>query len=396
MSAPPPPGYPVGPLPAYGPPPGYGPPPPGYGPPPPGYGPPPPGYGPPPPGYGPPPPGYGAPPGYGPPPGSPYGQAVKPGIIPLRPLTLSEIFNGAVGYVRSNPKVTLGLTALVVVVMHIITMVATLGPLAAYGRFNTDRADEISAGVVGAWLASLGGSLLVSWLGGMLLSGMLTVIVGRAVFGSTITMGETWAKIRGRLLPLLGLALLEAAVVAALVGLVVVIVAVLAAIGSAPAAVLLGFPLVLVVLALTVYLYTVVLFAPVLIVLERLPVVDAITRSFALVRNGFWRVLGIRALTYLVASVVAGAVGAPFNIVGQIIAAADTSTGVVLAGTALASVGAAIGQIITAPFNAGVIVLLYTDRRMRAEAFDLVLQTGAAGGPYAVASTDNLWLTRPA
>jgi hypothetical protein len=40
-------------------------------------------------------------------------------------------------------------------------------------------------------------------------------------------------------------------------------------------------------------------------------------------------------------------------------------------------------------------VLLYTDRRMRAEAFDLVLQTGAAGGPAAAASTDNLWLTRP-
>ena len=57
----------------------------------------------------------------------------------------------------------------------------------------------------------------------MLLSGMLTVIVGRAVFGSPITIGETWAKIRGRLLPLLGLALLEAAAVAALFGLVVVI-----------------------------------------------------------------------------------------------------------------------------------------------------------------------------
>ena len=41
-------------------------------------------------------------------------------------------------------------------------------------------------------------------------------------------------------------------------------------------------------------------------------------------------------------------------------------------------------------------MLLYTDRRMRAEAFDLVLQTGAAGGPYAAESTDNLWLTRPA
>jgi hypothetical protein len=66
-----------------------------------------------------------------------------------------------------------------------------------------------------------------------------------------------------------------------------------------------------------------------------------------------------------------------------------------LAGSTIASIGGAIGQIITAPFNAGVIVLLYTDRRMRAEAFDLVLQTGAAGGSYADASTDNLWLTRP-
>ena len=75
--------------------------------------------------------------------------------------------------------------------------------------------------------------------------------------------------------------------------------------------------------------------------------------------------------------------------------AGTASTGALLIGTTIASIGSAIGQIITAPFNAGVIVLLYTDRRMRAEAFDLVLQTGAAGGPYATESTDNLWLTRP-
>src|SRR5262249_24540483 len=160
--------------------------------------------------------------------------------------------------------------------------------------------------------------LLVTWLGSVLLSGMLTVIVGRAVFGSPITIGETWARIRGRLLPLLGLALLEAGVVAALVGLVAVIVALLAAIGNGAAAGLLGLPLLLAVISLMVYLYTVVLFAPVVIVLERLPVIDAITRSFALVRNGFWRVLGIRTLTFIVATVVANAVAAPFSIVGQV------------------------------------------------------------------------------
>jgi hypothetical protein len=41
------------------------------------------------------------------------------------------------------------------------------------------------------------------------------------------------------------------------------------------------------------------------------------------------------------------------------------------------------------------VVLQYTDRRIRAAAFDLVLQTGASYGPAASPdSTDHLWLTR--
>jgi hypothetical protein len=142
----------------------------------------------------------------------------------------------------------------------------------------------------------------------------------------------------------------------------------------------------------------VLLFAPVLIVLEWLPVVDAITRSFALVRNSFWRVLGIRLLAAIVVGVIGNAIAAPFSIVGQIMLVATASEGsitMLLVGTTLSAIGSAIGQIITSPFNAGVVVLLYTDRRMRAEAFDLVLRTGAAGGPSAAATTDNLWLTRP-
>jgi hypothetical protein len=323
--------------------------------------------------------------------------ALKPGIIPLRPLTLSDIFNGAVGFIRANPRATLGLTAMVVVVMQLISMLATFGPLAAYGRITVARSSELSGGVVGAWLGSMAAGMVVTWLGGMLLSGMLTVIVGRAVFGSPITIGETWVKIRGRLLSLLGLALLEGVAVAAVFGLVAVTIALLAVAGVPALAVLFGLPLVLAAIVALVYLYTMVLFAPVLIVLERLPVMEAITRSFRLVRGGFWRVLGIRTLTFIVASFIGNAVALPFSIAGQIllISGGAPSTGGLLLSSAIASVGSAIGQIIIAPFNAGVITLLYTDRRMRAEAFDLVLQTGAAGGPYAGVSTDNLWLTRP-
>src|SRR6267154_1661448 len=112
-----------------------GPPPPAYPPsgyPPPGYqGPPPPAYqGYPPPGY--PPPGY-PPPGYGPPPVAP---AIKPGVIPLRPLSLSDIFNGAVAYIRANPKATLGLTAIVVVTTQVLALILSVGPLAVTGELQ--------------------------------------------------------------------------------------------------------------------------------------------------------------------------------------------------------------------------------------------------------------------
>jgi hypothetical protein len=197
---------------------------------------------------------------------------------------------------------------------------------------------------------------------------------------------------------LLGLALLETVGVTALIGLVVVILVGVGAAANGAAAVLLGLVLVPLAVALMIYLYTVLMFAPVLIVLERLPVIDAITRSFALIRGGFWRVFGIRMLGAIAAGFIGNAVAAPFSVVGQIVLSGTVSNGsttMLLVGSTLTAIGGAIGQIITAPFNAGVVVLLYADRRMRAEAFDLVLQTGAAGGPAAAASTDNLWLTRP-
>ena len=409
MSAPPPDypysGYPpIGYPPAAYPPPGY--PPMGYPPPGPhrhpalGY-PPPPGY--PQPGYGwqpaagYPQPGYAPRPGYPPQPG--YGvpppqvrRAWAPGIIPLRPLSLSDIYNGAALYIRANARVTLGLTAVVVVITQLLTLAAALGPLAAASRLRTAPPDELTGGDVGAWALAGGLSGLVGWLSGTLLTGMLAVIVGRAVFGSTIGAGETWARIRGRLPALDTLVALEAAGVILLCGAVGVIVGAIAAAGNGAATVILGFPMVLMSIAALIYLYTALSFAPVLIVLERLPVTGAIGRSFTLVRNSFWRILGIRLLTWLVVNLIAGAIAVPFEFVGSLLGGPSVP---VLLGLTVGAVGSAIGQIVTAPFSAGVDVLLYADRRIRSEAFDLVLQTGAAGGPAAIASSDYFWLSRP-
>ncbi|MBS4727757.1 glycerophosphoryl diester phosphodiesterase membrane domain-containing protein [Mycobacterium sp. SM1] len=378
-------------------PPGYGGPP-GY--PPPSYGPPP-GYGPSP-GYSP--PGY-SPPGYGPPPGYPplgYGGpplppgAFTPGIIPLRPLSLADIFNGAVGYIRANPRATLGLTTAVVLIMQVIALIAETGPLAVTRRMRTEPSYQPTWGDVGTWMLSTGVTGLATWIISILLNGVLTVVVGRAVFGSSITVGEAWSKVRGRVPALIGLVALEAAGTVSLIALVATIIAAIAATGGGAAAVLVGLPLTLALLATMAYLFTLLLFAPVLIVLERLPLADAIIRSIALVRHSFWRVLGIRLLAAVVVAVVSFAIAAPLSLAGQVLLAGASATGPLLIGTTLNHLGLAIGQIVTAPFSAGVVVLLYTDRRMRAEAFDLVLQTGAARGPFATASTDYLWLSRPA
>jgi hypothetical protein len=182
---------------------------------------------------------------------------------------------------------------------------------------------------------------------------------------------------------------------AVLVTIGALIIAGVAVAANGTAAAVVGVPLVIALVIGMVYLATMLAFTPSIIVLERLRIFPAISRSFKLVRNDFWRVFGIWLLAMIVTSVVAGAVSVPFSLGGQILLTAASSTMAFLFALVLLSVGSAIGQIITAPFSAGVVVLLYTDRRIRAEAFDMVLQTGAWLGPGAPPdSTDHLWLTR--
>ena len=109
-------------------------------------------------------PGYGGPPLQRP-------AALAPGIIPLRPLSLSDIFNGAVAYIRTNPKATLGLTAIVVLVTQIITLIALTGPFAAASRLRTTPTDELTRGDLSTSILAGAFAGLIGWLSGIMLSG---------------------------------------------------------------------------------------------------------------------------------------------------------------------------------------------------------------------------------
>jgi hypothetical protein len=318
-------------------------------------------------------------------------------VIPLRPLSVTDIYNGAVGYIRANPAVVLGLTAIVVVATQIISGVALVGLLAAVGPTHSgSSAREISGGDVVGWLAGFAGAGIVTALGTIVLTGMLTAVIGRSVFGSPITVGEAWAIVRTRFAALIGLTALIGLAAVVLCGFAAFVIALAGGVGGPGAAMLVGLPLVLALVAVLGYGYAVLVFAPTVIVLERQPVIEAMRRSFTLVRNSFWRVLGIMVLTALIAALISSAVAFPFNIIGMAVThGADALTGSAAQLGLFSRIGSTIGQIIVLPFTAGVAVLLYTDRRIRAEAFDLVLRTGVTSGPYGGGPTDHLWLTRP-
>ena len=283
---------------------GYGP----AGPPPPGY--PAPGY----PGY--PPAGYGAPPQYWQPPGYAPGYGapgyppqfglppvIKPGVVPLRPLTLSDIFNGAVAYIRTNPKATLGLTAIVVIASQIVALLLSLWPFAFTGQVaSTLDGDEASTEVLVSWMASSLATAITTGLSTTLLSGLLTVVIGRSVFGADITIGEAWRRLRPRLWALIGFTVLKTLALIVWFGVVLLIVVLVVAVIDGPAAFLIAAPLVLASILAAVWVSVMLTFAPAVIVLERRDIVTSVKRSFALIKSDFWRVFGIWLLAAIVAS----------------------------------------------------------------------------------------------
>ena len=141
------------------------------------------------------------------------------------------------------------------VIAQIIALILQVGPLAATGELGVLRGEEASTAAALGSSASGIASAITTLLSSILLSGMLTVIVGRAVFGAGITIGEAWQRVRGRLLALIGYTLMVLVAVIVLVAVVVFILVAVATAANGAAAFAVGIPLGLGSVALLVYLW---------------------------------------------------------------------------------------------------------------------------------------------
>ena len=342
-----------------------------------------PGYDPPPgqhSGWGSPAPGWGhAPPGWA-------MQRPKPGIIPLRPISLGEIYDGAFQAIRTNPRTMIGIAAVVIAVTAVLTSVPQAAAFVSFGDsdlFDPERAADLTAAEVATGLSGLVTSLLlpalVQSLAITVVTGLLIIAVSNAVLGRKTAPSVLWQRTRRRVWALIGLSLLlvVASVVIAML-LVTPGVLVLALGGDA----VLGVPLLLVGALLAVVVYVALFYglwalAPAALLLEDLSVVGALRRSWRLVRRSFWRVLGIMLLTTLIVGFVSGIISVPFAILSTVVGLAQDqpyeSFVLTLLQLLVSQIGSVLSGAVLYPLTAAVTALLYIDLRMRTEGLDVEL-----------------------
>ena len=311
-----------------------------------------------------------APQGYRPPP-------VQRGIIPLRPLSLGELFDGAFRAVRANPRVMFGFTGMVVaitVTIQGLTQWLLLGAIAGQLTGVTSEIDPTGqfgiADSVGSALAQ-GATLPLLSLATTVLTGVLIASVSRSVIGQSITVGELWAAHWRRTLWLVVFSAVSGLLVAVVwVALAVPVIA-LAAAEQWAAAVLLGIVGGLALVVATVWFQIRILLIPPALVLEGTSVRDAVTRGWALTRGSFWRIFGIYLLTSIITGFVAQVIIVPVTTIATLVLQDPTAT----SGGAIAiiSVGTALVYTLTIVFMAAVVALLYIDIRIRREGLDVEL-----------------------
>ena len=331
-------------------------------------------------------PGWGQP-GWGQPGwGQPRPPEPKPGVVPLRPLGLGELLDGAVTLVRRYPRPVLGLSAALAIistVLNVTLAVTVFRPLidfdiSTFDSSGTGSTDQVDGFFGGALLGSLGSSLVTA-LATVILTGVVTVVAGRGVLGEAITLGEAWGIVRSALGRLIGLSLLIALLVyGSLTAGITLMILLLAALG--PVSLVVGLPVAAAAVCLTVYLYCRLALAPCSLILERSGIRTSLRRSGILVAGAWWRVFGVLLLAWIVAMIVANIVQAPFLVfgLGKGLLSGGTIEDGISSLLVLSYIGAGIAQTVVAPFSAGVRALLYVDRRMRAEGLDVALTAAAA------------------
>jgi len=110
------------------------------------------------------------------------------------------------------------------------------------------------------------------------------------------------------------------------------------------------------------------------LLLERAGPIQSLRRSFRLVRKRWWPTAGVLLVAYVLTAILGGIVQAVVLFLPALLAEGNT-----LAGAFGSVVGSTLGLLITTPYSAAVVTLVYFDLRVRKEGLDLQLIAEGTG-----------------
>ncbi|MGK5642267.1 glycerophosphoryl diester phosphodiesterase membrane domain-containing protein [Streptomyces sp. URMC 126] len=325
----------------------------------------------------PPPPGWQNGPGWGHQRWTPPPSAPRPGVVPLRPLGLGEIVQGAFStlgrYWRTMLPVSFGIA---LTTQALITVVD--GLWLTDGEALDDLREKASPRqAFDAMTDSLGAmsvSMVAGLVGSILASAMLTVVVSRAVLGRSVSAAEAWHAARPQLARMAGLLCLIPLMLFGVFAVGMAPGLLLFSTGAEPAGVALALLGSLAGLVAMVWLWIRYCLAVPALMLEKQGVIESLRRSAKLVRDAWWRILGVQIVGLLIIFAMAMVVQVPVGVIhvatngGLDSAASTTWSSLIISG-----VGAVISSTVALPFMAGVSALIYLDQRIRRESLDVEL-----------------------
>ncbi|MCX5201980.1 hypothetical protein OG897_11020 [Streptomyces sp. NBC_00237] len=330
---------------------------------------------------------------------APPPQPPQPGVIPLRPLALSDILNGTFSAFGRYWKPLLGTAVLAYGAALLVTGAAvaigiwanqdTFHAAEAADRANDDAAlaSELIALAVGFGVVAVVGMVC------MLLATAVTqaaspAVLQEAVLGRPATFGVVWRRAVNRAPAVIGVLLIPwlvgfLMVALLMTGYVALMLSVVEHQGGGLANVLAGVGLItgLLLMPVAIWLWTLFSLAPAVAVFESASPMRALRRSARLVKGSWWRIFGITLLVYAMAMVAGSIIQVPFSFLGMfsmipsfgLTTQADESTAVVqvflsVGGYVLITLlGSFVSQIITTFFPQLSTGLLYVDQRIRRE-----------------------------
>lgn len=345
-------------------------------------------------------------------PGQPAGWTPppKPGLVPLRPLAFGTLLGASFQVLRRNPRPMFGfaliITAIVSLGAGLVVGLVSVGALARIESALEEDVDAIAAGSIALIILAGLVAIALSLVASAILQGVVSLEVARGTLGEKLRLGGLWRAARGRIGALIGWTiLLTGALVVAIVIVILLIVGVSIAGGVAGVVigVLLGLVLFGGLAVLGAWIGTRVALVPSALMIERLPLRAAITRSWTLSIGYFWRTFGTLILVAFILFFAGQIITTPVQLVfslggGLLNPNADESAALVtlLIGSLVTTVISVVIGAISAVVQSATAALIYIDLRMRKEGLDLELARFVEARHAGATDVADPYLPRPA